>query len=78
MNLLIFVLARRLLLLDQLAALEISRGDDGLATNAVLAANDRQLEVVRLVHLGVFGPFADGRSRQSFLVSTLVRQKKEE
>jgi len=78
MNLLVFVLARRLLLLGHLAALEITWGDDGLPTNTVLAANDGQLQVIRLVHLGVFGSLADGRSRQSFLVPTLVRQKKEE
>jgi len=78
MGLIIIVLTRDLFLLGHLTALEITRGNDGLPATAVLAPDDRQLQVVRLVNLRIFGSLADGRSRQSFLVSTLVSKKKEE
>lgn len=77
MDLLVIMLTGRLLLLHHLAAFEVPRGHHGLTPTPVLATNDGQFEVVRLVHFGIFGSFADGRSGEALLVSRLGRTRKE-
>jgi hypothetical protein len=77
MDLLVVMLTGWFLLLDHLAALEVPRSNHGLATTTVLTTDDRQFQVVRLVHLGIFRSFADGCSGQSLLVSRLGMRGKE-
>lgn len=49
MGLLVIMLVPHLLFFDELAALDVPRGDYWLAAAAVLAADDGQFEVVGLV-----------------------------
>lgn len=74
-NLLDFVL-HFFLSLTHLTSFVVSRDHHRLTSQKVFTSNYRQLEVVGLVHFGIFGSLPDRRSRQSFLIPRLEKQSK--
>ena len=61
--------------LAHLTALIVAGSDHWLAAEGVFSPNDRELQIVSLVHVNIFGSFSNRRGGESFLVPTLRCQK---
>ena len=64
------------LTLTHLTTLKVSRSNHWFTTKCIFSSNDWELQIVGLVHVNIFGSFSDRSSGKSFLVSTLLNQKR--